>query len=58
MSGAPADPALDALAGELAEHLRALLRDALCGHLRGDLRVLADRIIGEAPSTEQPTSLA
>ncbi|MDP9346739.1 MAG: hypothetical protein M3P44_13695 [Actinomycetota bacterium] len=55
MTGAPADPELEQLGAELTEHLRALLRDALCGHLHGDLRVLADRIIGEAASTEHPT---
>ena len=55
MGGAPADAAIETLTAELAEHLRALLRDALCGHLHGDLRTLADRIIGEAAATEQPT---
>lgn len=39
------DPA--ALTLELAGHLRALLRDALCGHLPPDLRALADEILAE-----------
>lgn len=52
MSGLAPDPALAPLAAELTEHLRALLRDALCGHLRGDLRALADRIIGESAAAE------
>jgi hypothetical protein len=36
--------AAESLAGELAGHLRALLRDTLCGHLPEDLIELADRI--------------
>jgi hypothetical protein len=45
---APAEPGVDALVGELADHLRALLRDVLCGHLEPDLRVLADELLAEA----------
>ncbi len=55
MSGLPPEASIEPPAAELAEHLRALLRDALCGHLHGDLHALADRIIGESPATEQPT---
>ncbi len=44
---APAEPGVDALVDELAEHLRALLRDVLCGHLDGDLRVVADELLAE-----------
>jgi hypothetical protein len=29
-------------------HLRALLRDVLCGHLDSDLRSVADRLLAEA----------
>jgi hypothetical protein len=47
VAGLSADPELDALAGELADHLRALLRDVLCGHLDSDLTAVADEIIGE-----------
>jgi hypothetical protein len=36
------------LVGELAEHLRAILRDALCGHLDSDLRAVADDLLAEA----------
>src|SRR5581483_11210000 len=43
---APAEPGVDALVDELAEHLRALLRDALCGHLDSDLRSVADALLG------------
>ncbi|MFZ0040872.1 MAG: hypothetical protein WAK93_06175 [Solirubrobacteraceae bacterium] len=38
----------DALVDELAEHLRAILRDALCGHLDADLRSVADELLAEA----------
>jgi hypothetical protein len=33
---------------ELAEHLRAILRDALCGHLDADLCAVADELLAEA----------
>jgi hypothetical protein len=45
---APAGPGVDALVGEIAEHLRALLRDVLCGHLDADLRAVADRLLAES----------
>ncbi len=45
---APAEPGVDALVEELSDHLRALLRDVLCGHLTGDLRALADGLLVEA----------
>jgi hypothetical protein len=36
----------------LAEHLRAILRDVLCGHLPEDLRGTADELLtGEAAVT-------
>ncbi|HEX4805825.1 MAG TPA: hypothetical protein VFU94_07990 [Conexibacter sp.] len=35
----------DRLADELAGHLRALLRDVLCGHLDSDLRAVADELL-------------
>lgn len=38
----------DALVDEIAGHLRALLRDVLCGHLDSDLRALADELLQEA----------
>lgn len=38
----------DALVDELAEHLRAILRDALCGHLGADLCAVADELLAEA----------
>lgn len=45
---APAQPGADGLVSELAEHLRAILRDVLCGHLTGDLCVLADELLAES----------
>lgn len=45
---APAEPGVDALVDELAEHLRALLRDVICGHLNPDLRSVADELLAEA----------
>jgi hypothetical protein len=54
VAGLAVDPQLDTLVGELAGHLRALLRDVLCGHLDPDLRTLAERIIAEE-SEQQPT---
>jgi hypothetical protein len=56
VAGLAVDPALDALTAELAGHLRALLRDVLCGHLDSDLRGVADAIIGEAVGTEEPAA--
>jgi hypothetical protein len=40
-----------ALVDELAEHLRAILRDALCGHLDPDLAGVADELLAEAAQT-------
>ncbi len=49
---APAEPGVDALVQELAEHLRALLRDAVCGHLDADLRSVADELLAEVATTQ------
>lgn len=45
---APAGTGAAALVQELSEHLRALLRDVLCGHLDADLREVADGLLAEA----------
>jgi hypothetical protein len=45
---APAEPGADALVEELAENLRALLRDMICGHLDLDVRTVADELLKEA----------
>jgi hypothetical protein len=42
---APDGDDVDALCGELGGHLRALLRDVLCGHLDTDLREVADHLL-------------
>jgi hypothetical protein len=34
-----------ALAEDVADHLRALLRDVICGHLESDLAVIADELL-------------
>jgi hypothetical protein len=44
----PVQNGVDALVDEISEHLRALLRDALCGHLDADLRSVADELLAEA----------
>jgi hypothetical protein len=45
---APAHPGVDALVDGLAEYLRALLRDVLCGHLDSDLCAVADELLAQA----------
>jgi hypothetical protein len=45
---APAQDGANALVDEVAEHLRALLRDVVCGHLDSDLREVADYLLAEA----------
>ena len=39
------DGASQALADEVANHLRSLLRDVICGHLDPDLAVIADELL-------------
>ena len=55
VAGVFADPRLGALVDDLAGHLRALLRDVLCGHLDADLRTTADRLLAEGTGQEQAT---
>jgi hypothetical protein len=43
-------PPARALAADIGEHVRALLRDVLCGHLDPDLPGLADEILAEERS--------
>jgi hypothetical protein len=38
-----------ALADEIADNLRALLRDVICGHLSADLATVADEILLAPP---------
>lgn len=45
---APIDGGVEKLLAEIAAHLRALLRDVLCGHLDSDLRSVADQLLAES----------
>jgi hypothetical protein len=45
-----------AVVDELSEHLRAVLRDALCGHLQADLCTLADDLLAEAEAGDAAAS--
>jgi hypothetical protein len=54
VAGLAPEPRLGELVEDLAGHLRALLRDVLCGHLDADLRALADRLLTD-DGAEQPT---
>ena len=49
---APAAPGADRLVDELALHLRALLRDVLCGHLDADLVAVAERLLDQSATVE------
>jgi hypothetical protein len=55
IAGLGVDGDLDALAEELFGHLRAVLRDVLCGHLDSDLRTVADEILEADAGTQQAT---
>ena len=44
----PAEPRANELVDELAENLRALLRDMICGHLDADVCAVADELVTEA----------
>ncbi len=55
IAGLAVDPELDALTVELFGHLRAVLRDVLCGHLDSDLRTVADEILENDAGTAQAT---
>jgi hypothetical protein len=46
----------DALVRELAGHLRALLRDVVCGHLPSDLVTLAEELLAPGEQTQEVTA--
>jgi hypothetical protein len=48
------DPALEEMVEDLGSHVRAVLRDVLCGHLDPALRPLADGLLEEQPA--EPTA--
>ncbi|HLH14715.1 MAG TPA: hypothetical protein VKV16_07980, partial [Solirubrobacteraceae bacterium] len=50
---ASSDTELELLADEMAEHLRAILRDILCGHLDTDVRAVADELLAESVKAGQ-----
>ena len=50
IAGLAVDPQLEPLTAELSGHLRALLRDVICGHLAPDLLGLADALAGQGAS--------
>ncbi|HEX3615028.1 MAG TPA: hypothetical protein VHU61_00705 [Solirubrobacteraceae bacterium] len=54
---APASTGVDSLVEELAEHLRAILRDVLCGHLGADVRGVADELLAEAAQTAEAAAV-
>lgn len=51
-------PGAQLLAEEIADHLRALLRDVICGHLDADLVTVAEGLLGDAIADEQPGVVA
>jgi hypothetical protein len=48
VAGVPLGADAPALAAEIEQHLRALLRDVICGHLAPELAELADSLLWEA----------
>jgi hypothetical protein len=54
---APGDTGVDMLVEEIAEHLRAILRDVLCGHLDADLRTVADELLAEAADSAEAAAV-
>jgi hypothetical protein len=44
------NPTAEVLIEEMADHLRAILRDVLCGHLAADVCTIADELLAEAAS--------
>ncbi|HEY3758356.1 MAG TPA: hypothetical protein VGL37_01225 [Solirubrobacteraceae bacterium] len=50
--------ACEPLVRELAGHLRALLRDVICGHLEPDLLTLADELLDRETASEPPAPAA
>ena len=55
---APRDAAGHALAGDIADHLRALLRDVLCGHLAPDLVAVSDELLDAAEEASEKAEAA
>ncbi len=51
---APCDGGVELLLAEVSGHLRALLRDVLCGHLDSDLRATADQLLALSGDRSEP----
>jgi hypothetical protein len=47
-----------AIAGDMADHLRALLRDVICGHLDANLVGLADELLSASAQAAADASIA
>jgi len=54
IAGIPLAVGAQELATEISGHLRALLRDVLCGHLNSDLRGVADDMLGLGEGSQTP----
>jgi hypothetical protein len=52
------DAAGQALAGDIAGHLRALLRDVICGHLAPDLVAVSDQLLDAAEAAAEEEAAA
>jgi hypothetical protein len=50
------EPEIAGIADDIGRHLRAILRDVICGHLDSDVRSLADRLIAEASHQQAPAA--
>jgi hypothetical protein len=58
IAGLSTDGRLEGVTEELTGHLRALLRDVLCGHLEPDLRALADSILAQDSAAREQQTVA
>jgi hypothetical protein len=64
LGSAPPKTATEALARDVADHLRALLRDVICGHLDANLVAIADELLlscageerGQTPADDQASA--
>jgi hypothetical protein len=52
------DAASQALAGDIADHLRALLRDVICGHLAANLVAVSDGLLDTAEEAAEQEDAA
>lgn len=57
LGAGPTSGEVEDLSEELGAHLRALLRDVLCGHLDGDLCRVADDLLEETVADPEPAPI-